>query len=856
VAKRGSTKKFPRKKKSLQTNPISENALDSRRTIDFRGHLPTLLVCLVLILATSAVYWHVTGHDFVNLDDNIYVYENRHVQNGLTLDSMLWAFTTTGIAYWHPMTWLSLMVDHEFYGLNSSGYHLTNLLFHTISTLLLFLVLKRMTGAPWRSAFVAALFALHPLNVESVAWVTERKNVLSTFFWVLTMWGYARYVERPGINRYLLVLLPFGLGLMAKPMLVTLPCVLLLLDYWPLGRFQLGQFGKEANEPLPTFMNQTSRWLQPSRLVLEKIPFLVLAVVSIYLSSLSVKRLGNAITTEAVPMSLRVANALVSYVGYIGKMIWPANLAVFYPPPKIVPGWQVAAAGLFLVFVSILVIRAVRLRPYLAVGWLWYLGTLVPVIGLVRAGLWPYMADRFAYVPLMGLFIIIAWGVPEVVARWHYRKIGIATTGAALLSILMVTTWLQVRYWKNGIRLFEHALDVTSNNYVAHYTLGNALDQTGHTDDAIKHYQEALRINPAFVNAHNNLGVALDRQGRTDNAIKHFLIALRIRPDDAEAHNNLGVALDRTGRTDDAIKHYQEALRINPDDAEAHNNLGVALYRTGRTDDAMKHYQEALRINPDDAEAHNNLGISLYRKGRTDDAIKHYLEALRFAPDDAEAHSNLGIALYQTGRIDDAIKHYQEALRINPDDAETHHNLGNALDRKGRTDDAMKHYQEALRINPDDAETHNNLGVALYRTGRTDDAMKHYQEALRFAPDYAEAYYNLGIALDRKGRTDDAVKHYQEALRIKSDYAEAHNNLGNALDRKGRTGDAMKHYLEALRIDPDYAEAHNNLGISFARKGNVDVAVKHFQKALQIDPNFFYARDNLKKALLLQERNQ
>nr|NIQ74795.1 tetratricopeptide repeat protein [Gammaproteobacteria bacterium]NIQ90679.1 tetratricopeptide repeat protein [Deltaproteobacteria bacterium] len=492
MEKRRSKKKSSRQKKSLQTKPISENALDSSRTADFRGHFLTLIICLVLILATSAVYWQVTGHDFVDLDDNVYVYENSHVQDGVTLDSIIWAFTTTSIAYWHPMTWLSLMVDHELYGLNSSGYHLTNLLVHTISTLLLFLVLKRMTGAPWRSAFVAALFALHPLNVESVAWVAERKNVLSTFFWMLTIWGYARYVERPGINRYLLVLLVFGLGLMAKPMLVTLPCVLLLLDYWPLGRFQLGQFGKEAKEQLPTFENQTSHWSQPSRLVLEKVPFLVLSVVSIYLSSLSVKRLGIVITTDAVPMSLRVANALVSYVGYIGKMIWPANLAVFYPPPEIVPGWQVAAAGLLLVFVSILVIRAVRLRPYLAVGWLWYLGTLAPVIGLVRAGLWPHMADRFAYVPLIGLFIMISWGVPEVVARWHYRKIGLATTGAALLSVLMVTTWLQVRYWKNGTRLFEHTLDVTSNNYVAHYTLGNALDRKGRTDDAIKHYQEAL----------------------------------------------------------------------------------------------------------------------------------------------------------------------------------------------------------------------------------------------------------------------------------------------------------------------------------------------------------------------------
>jgi tetratricopeptide (TPR) repeat protein len=607
VEKRRSKKKSPRKKKSLQTKPISENTLDSSRTIDFRGHFLTLLVCLVLILATSAAYWHVTGHDFVNLDDDVYVYENRHVQNGLTLDSMIWAFTITDIAYWHPMTWLSLMVDHELYGLNSSGYHLTNLLFHTISTLLLFLVLKRMTGAPWRSAFVAALFALHPLNVESVAWVTERKNVLSTFFWVLTMWGYARYVERPGINRYLLVLLPFGLGLMAKPMLVTLPCVLLLLDYWPLGRFQLGQFGKETNAQLPKFMNQTSQWSQPSRLVLEKVPFLVLAVVSIYLSSLSVKRLGIVMTTDVVPMSLRVANALVSYVGYIGKMIWPGNLAVFYPPPGILPGWQVAAAGLFLVFVSILVIWAVRLRPYLAVGWLWYLGTLVPVIGLVRTGLWPDMADRFAYVPLIGLFIMIAWGVPEVVAGWHYRKIGLATTGAALLSILMVTTWLQVRYWKNSITLFERALEVTSNNYVAHLNLGIALRFKGKLDDAIYHYNEALRIKPDYALAHNNLGVALKNKGQLREAKYHYIEALQINPDYAQAHNNMGVVLGMQGKLVEAADHFYQALRINPDYAGAHYNLGKVQAEQGRFKEAYGHFSQAVKLRPDDTNARISL---------------------------------------------------------------------------------------------------------------------------------------------------------------------------------------------------------------------------------------------------------
>ncbi len=355
-------------------------------------HRLKLMVCLFLIVATLAVYWQVGDHEFINFDDNLYVTENRHVQAGLTFEGIKWALTTTDVAYWHPVTWLSLMLDYELYGLNSRGYHLTNLLFHILSTLLLFVVLKRMTGAHWQSAFVAALFALHPLNVESVAWVVERKNVLSTFFWMLTVWTYARYAERPKLNRYLLILPPFALGLMAKPMLVTLPFVLILLDYWPLGRLQLNV--------LPTIWGERG-------VLWGKVPLLALSAVSIYLSSLSIER-G---CSEPASMSLRIANALVSYVGYIGKMIWPHNMAVFYPPPDMVPIWQAVLAALFLVFVSVLVIRTARQRPYLAVGWLWYIGTLVPAIGLVRAGLWLAMADRFAYVPFIGLFVMIAWGV-------------------------------------------------------------------------------------------------------------------------------------------------------------------------------------------------------------------------------------------------------------------------------------------------------------------------------------------------------------------------------------------------------------------------------------------------------------
>jgi Tfp pilus assembly protein PilF len=562
---------------------------------------------LVLILATSAVYWHVTGHDFVLLDDRLYVYENSHVQNGLTSDSIIWAFTTTHAGFKIPLTWLSLMLDFELYGLDAGGYHLTNLLLHIANVLLLFFILKLMTGALWRSGFVAALFALHPLHVESVAWVTERKDVLSILFWLLTMWAYLGYVERPGMRRYLLMIVSFTLGLMAKPMLVTLPFVLLLLDYWPLGRFQVGQSADAPESSVQAPIKSGQPMSSVLSLVWEKTPLFALAAVSSVVTFLAQKSAEALVHFETWPITIRIANGLVSYVKYLGKMIWPRSLAVFYPHPgHSLPIWKAAGAGVLLLCISILVLRGARRYPYLVVGWLWYIGTLVPVIGFVQSGL-QAMADRFTYIPLIGLYIIIAWGVPEIVPRWPHRKLYLATLSTTLFLFLMALTWKQVQYWKNSISLFEHTLEVTSNNWLVNIDLGTELYREGRTDDAIKHYLEALRIKPDNAEAHNNLGIALDREGRTDDAIKHYLEALRIRPDYAKAHDNLGNAFVRKGRTDDAIKHYLEALRIKPDDAEVHNNLGIAFARKGNFDVAVKHFQKALQINPNFSYARDNL---------------------------------------------------------------------------------------------------------------------------------------------------------------------------------------------------------------------------------------------------------
>jgi len=563
------------------------------------------IICLFLVVTILAAYWQLPTHDFLNFDDNKYITQNTHVHEGITWKNIVWAFSNTDFGYWHPLTWLSHMLVFQLFGLKFGMHHLTNLFFHIANTLLLFWVLKRMTGAIWQSAFVAAMFALHPLNVESVAWASERKNVLSTFFWMLTLLTYVRYTERLGFYRYLPVLFVFALGLMAKSMLVTLPFVLLLLDYWPLGRLNLTR--RYSNQETQTSKFSGFQTMSALRLILEKIPLLGLSAICIYLSSLSVQRFGIVISTGSVPMKLRIANALVSYVSYIKKMVWPHPLAVFYPYPQTLPLWQVFGAGLLLVCISFLALRAVKSKPYLAVGWLWYIGTLFPVIGLVQAGLWPAMADRFAYVPLIGLFMIIAWGIPDFVFRWRHRKAGLAVIAATLFPILMVTNCLQMRHWQNGVTLFTHNLDVTHDNSLAHNELGNALKQEGKFGKAMFHYSQALRINPNYAEAHNNLGYTLTRQKNYQDAVYHYNEALRIKPTYAEAHNNLGTALLYQGNDKEAIYHYNEALRSNQNYAGAYYNLGKIYFNRGKIKKAILYYRKALELNPEMTQVLYNL---------------------------------------------------------------------------------------------------------------------------------------------------------------------------------------------------------------------------------------------------------
>ena len=622
---------------------------------------PDILVCLFLVIAILVVYWQVRNYTLVNFDDSSYILNNPHIRSGLNFKGIAWAFSFPGYDYWHPMTWLSHMLDCHLYGLKFGMHHQVSLILHILNSILLFLVFRQMTGAIWRSAFVATMFALHPMNVESVAWLAERKNVLSAFFWLITMLTYIHYSKRPSVFRYFPILFVYTLGLMSKPMLATLPFVLILLDHWPLRRINLSHSGSN-NQKTSKSNNTEFQRSSTFHLALEKIPMLILSAASIFLSSLAIHRLGTVISTASVPMNLRIKNALVSYISYIIKMIWPHNLAVYYPYPQTLPLWQVIGAGLLLICISFLVFRAVRSKPYLAVGWLWYIGTLVPAIGLVQAGLWPAIADRFTYVPFVGLFCVIAWGVPDLVIQWHYREIKLAAIAAAFFAIFAATTYLQVGYWRNSITLFEHAIDVTTNNYIAHHKLGEALKLQKKTEAAAKHYSEALRIRPDFFATHLDMGIVLRDEGKLNEAIDYFSRALRLKPDRAEPHFELGITLEKQGDFDTAIRHYLEALRIKPDYAKAHNNLGIILAHQKKDKEAIFHLSEAIRIDSNYAEPHYNLGIIYADKRNIEKAILHYKKALYLNPNMAQAIYNLSWIL--TSCEDERFRNGEEAVKL------------------------------------------------------------------------------------------------------------------------------------------------------------------------------------------------
>ena len=578
------------------TRPRTRN--DARPRLHF-------VVALFLAASVFAVYAQVYDFDFLNYDDTLYITENGRTQQGLSLDNVRWAFTTGHASNWHPLTWLSYMLDVSLFGVAPGAHHVVNVLFHTANTVLLFYVLRAMTGgALWRSAFVAALFALHPLHVESVAWIAERKDGLSTLFGLLALGGYWAYVKRPSFGRYLLIAVPFVLSLMAKPMLVTLPAVLLLLDYWPLGRL------KAAGEDWRGMVKKTVR------LAAEKAPLFALALASSVVTVLA-QRAGRSMTgLEALPLTVRLGNAAVSYVRYVLMTFWPRGLAVFYPHPgRDLPVWQVVLAAVVLAAVTLLVLAGARKRPYLLTGWLWYLGTLLPVIGIIQVGA-QAMADRYTYVPLIGLFIMVTWGAADFAAWLRPPRAVLAAGAGAAVAALGVCAFVQAGYWRNNETLFEHALKATSGNLLAHKNLGVEFSSQGRYSEAIDHFTKAIEIAPNDTELYYNVATALSAQGRIDGAIRMYLVALEADPENADTLFNLGNVYLRQGRMEEAVQCYVRALEHRPDDADVLHNLGAALAAQGKTDEAVAAFREALRVQPGHRYAVQSLERALAKGPR------------------------------------------------------------------------------------------------------------------------------------------------------------------------------------------------------------------------------------------------
>jgi protein O-mannosyl-transferase len=660
-----------------------------------------------LAVATLVVFWPILGCDFVNLDDPENVTENSHVLGGLTREGVAWAFRTGHTGNWYPLTWLSYMLDVELFGRNAGGLHLTNLLLHVANTVLLFLALKRLTAAHWPSAFVAALFALHPLHVEPVAWISDRKDVLSAFFGLLALWAYGRYafqrasqgavgasrVMSPSSSFYWLAVLFFACGLMSKATLVTLPFVMLLLDYWPLHRFELSRFDLQ----FPTL----------ARLLREKMPFFVLGAIFCVVAFSLQRKAGAVHSLSDVPIPVRLENALVSYALYLAKAICPAGLAIPYSHEGHWPAEQVVFAAVLVVGLCLGTLWLGRKFPFVVTGWFWFFGMTVPVNGLVQVGI-QFMADRYQYMPLIGVFMLWAWGAGEALKRWQPPKAAVGIVAGLILAACAIRTRDQLGYWQNSETLFLHALAVTKDNATANYNLGMALVQNGRMDEAIAYLKKATEIhsnNPRVqVMAQNNLGNAVLLEGRMDEAIAHFQKALEIQPDFAQAHYNLGNALFQKGTKDQAAIHYWRAVEIQPGFAPAHNNLGTVLLEQGRVDEAIAHFQKALDSQPDFADARNNLAWVLATSPLA--SVRNGAKALQLAQQaerlsggtDPMILETLAAANAETGRFVDAVTIARRALQLAAAQNDTA--LVNALQEQLRFYQAGAPFRETHRTNP------------------------------------------------------------------------------------------------------------------------------------------------------------
>jgi tetratricopeptide (TPR) repeat protein len=710
-------------------------------------------IALLLAAATFAVFFQVRQHEFVNYDDPAYIVDNPNLREGPSLEAVIRAFTTPHETNWIPLTWISLQIDYALYGADPAGYHLTNVALHALSSLLLFLVLSRMTGSRWRSAFVAAVFAVHPLHVESVAWASERKDALSGLLWMLALHAYAGYAERPGsLPRYAGVLACLVLGLLAKPMLVTLPFVLLLLDYWPLGRLRADD---SRRLPDPRAFR---------RAVIEKLPMLLL-VAAASAVTFAVQRSTGAMSHDGMlPFQYRLLNAVDSYALYLAKSFWPSGLAVFYPHPlRTLSALDTAVPALLLAAVTLGTARLAASRPYLVVGWLWFLGTLVPVIGLVQVGM-QARADRYMYLPLIGLSIMVAWASADLLGRRRSGRIALAAAGTAALVGLGACARHQLTCWRDTISLFQRAAAVTEGNFVAHSGLGSALLAEGRLDEARDHFAEAARLKPRWVDPKIGLANVLAERGDLEAAIRGYREALRFDPDNVRALTNLGKALSDSGEPGRGIRNLRRALRLDRDGgpAQTHALLAQALAKRGDVAEAIRYYREAIERNPEFGEAHANLGALLARIGRLDEARLHLERAVELEIESADLHAGLATLALGSGRIEIAVRHYREALRLDPGLGQAANNLAWLLATSESEHirdpaESIRLAEEAARATgASDPAVLDTLAAGYAAAGRFQEAIRTAAKAEELARATGDAalggQIRARLALYRRGR--------------------------------------------------------------------------------------------------------
>ncbi len=838
-------------------------------------------LALLLIIIVLAVFARSYRYEFLSYDDGINIYENPHVKQ---FDlSYFWKKPYKGM--YIPLTYnlwafqakLAKIPPAESAGieLKPHVFHTTNIIVHLLSMLVVFSILRILVRNDWAACAGALLFAIHPVQVEPVVWVTGLKNVLSGLLSLLAIWQYLSYAslnsprtasagrlkgigsrKRSTVRRrqlhYIVAIIAFVLAILSMPIAIVVPLVAGLLSYLILRR-------------------------SPRQCVVELVPWLALGLPIIILTKLAQPDVTIDFIVAFWKRPLIAGDALMFY---LYKLILPISLGPDYgrtPNFVLKHGW-IFLTGIIPYMTAIVLAWKYR-RPWLLASGGALVAGVMPVLGFVPFVFQNFstVADRYLYIAMLGPALALAWFLSG------HRSMLMRIIFVLILGTLGLRSVHQTQYWKNSYTFFKHALAVNSNSWLAHNNVGIAQQKTGELEEAIAHYNEALRLKPDYELAHNNLGVVLEKQGKLEEAIAHYNEALRLKPDKAEAHSNLGnllqgqdkleeaiahfdkalklkpnyagahynlaIALQKMDKLEEAIAHYTEALKLKPNYVLAHNNLGTVFQQQGKFEKAIAQYAKALRIDPNYAEAHNNLGTVLQKQGKLREAIAHYTEALKSNPDYADAHNNLGAILQKQGKLEAATAHFEGALRLNPDNAKAHNKLGRVLQRQDKLEEAIAHYEEALRLNPNNAKAHNNLGAVLNRQSKLEEAVSHFTQAIKLKPDYAKAHNNLGTVLLNQNKLKEAIAHFTEALKFKPNIAEVHNKLGFVLEKQSKHEEAAAHFTEALRLKPNFAEAHNNLGIALHQQGKLEEAIAHYTEALRINPDFKQASRNLTKAL-------